>query len=129
MNRRERTLYHQIHPAKLLTDVCTAVVAAALLWVHRPGLALTVGFVPSIVVSAALLRWGDLEPYRRSRLGRYVGRFMTRRVELARLAGLIPLWGGAWLRQPAIIAVGVAWIAGCWLWGIATPGADGSAIQ
>jgi len=43
---------------------------------------------------------------------------MTRRVEAARFAGLIPLWGGARVRQPAIIVLGAAWIAGCWLWGL-----------
>lgn len=118
MDRAERLLYHQIHPLKLLTDVTTAIVAADLLWVHQLALALIVGFVPSIVVSAALLRWADLEPYRRSAFGRYVRRFMTRRVELARFAGLIPLWGGAWARRSIIVGVGVAWILACWLWGI-----------
>ena len=118
MNQRDRLLYHQIHPAKLLTDVGTAGVAAALLWLHRPVLALVVGFVPSVIASAVLLRWGDLEPYRNSKFGGYVRRFMTRGMELARLAGLIPLWGGAWVRRPAIMAAGVAWIIGCWLWGV-----------
>ena len=121
MERGERVLYHQIHPVKLLTDVTTAIVAAVLLWDHRVALALVVGFVPAIVVSAILLRWADLEPYRQSAFGRYVARFMTRRVELARFAGLIPLWGGAWIRRPAVIAAGAAWILGCWLWGLRGP--------
>jgi len=122
VNRRERLLYHQIHPIKLLTDVGTAGVAAVLLWQHHLVRALVVGFVPSVIASAVLVRWGDLEPYRDSRLGRYIRRFMTRGVELARLAGLIPLWGGAWVRRPAIMAVGVAWILGCWLRGVASRG-------
>ena len=122
MNRRERLLYHQIHPAKLLTDVGTAGIASVVLWQHHPLWALIVGFVPSVIASAVLVQWGDLEPYRDSRLGRYIRRFMTRGVELARLAGLIPLWGGAWLRRPAIMAVGVAWILGCWLRGVASRG-------
>jgi hypothetical protein len=117
MTLSERVLYHQIHPLKLFTDVSTAAIASYLLWEHRLGLALLVGFVPSIVVSAVLIRWADLEPYRRSAFGRYVGRFMTRRVEIARLAGLIPLWAGSWVHRPALIAVGVVWIIGCWLWG------------
>jgi hypothetical protein len=89
MNRRERVLYHQIHPAKLLTDVGTAAVAAALLWMHHPVLALVVGFVPSIIVSVVLV---DGEISAVSQSVRQNWRFMTRGVELARLAGLIPLW-------------------------------------
>ena len=118
MDSAERVLYHQIHPVKLLTDVAAAGIAGALLWQHRLGAALVVGFVPSILVSAALLRWANLEPYRDSAFGRYVARFMTRRVEAARLLGLLPLWGGAWWRRPAVIGAGVLWIVGCWLWGL-----------
>ena len=118
MTPSERVLYHQIHPLKLFTDVSTAAVACYLLWEHRLGLALVLGFVPSIVVSAVLITWADLEPYRRSRFGGYVGSFMTRRVEIGRLAGLIPLWGGAWTRTPGLIAFGAVWIIGCWLWGL-----------
>ena len=118
MRRADRLLYHQIHPLKLITDFSTAAAATFLLWEHRPFIALIVGFVPSVVVSAVLIRWADLEHYRDSTFGRYVGRFMTRRVEMARLAGLLPLWGGAWVRNTAFIGIGVAWILGCWLWGM-----------
>src|SRR5215467_5013402 len=100
MQPSERLLYHQIHPLKLFTDVTTAAAATLLFWDHRLWLALATAFVPSIVVSAALLRWADLEPYRRSGFGRYISRFMNRRVEMARFAGLLPLWIGAWRRQP-----------------------------
>ena len=120
MEQRERLLYHQIHPVKLATDVTTAAVGVALLWQHRLGLALLVGFVPSIVVSIFLVTWGNLEQYRSSAFGRYVGRFMTRRVELARFAGLLPFWGGAWLHQPVLIVFGALWIVGCWLRGLRT---------
>jgi len=118
MDRAERLLYHQIHPLKLFTDVATAIAAAALLWRHELGAALVVGFVPSIAVSAALIRSANLERYRDSAFGRYVARFMTRRVELARLVGLVPLWGGAWLRRPGIIFGGAVWILTCWLIGL-----------
>ena len=118
MDLRERILYHQIHPAKLVTDIGTAIGATPLFWRHHPGEALALGFLPSIAVTAVLLRWGDLEPYRASRFGQFVKRYMTRRVEMARLAGLIPLWGGAWFRLPLIIMAGAAWIVGCWLWGL-----------
>lgn len=117
----ERVLYHQIHPLKLFTDIATALAAVGFLWAHRLVLALIVGFVPSIAVSIALISWADLERYRRSAFGRYISRFMTRRVELARFAGLIPLWGGAWMRSLPTITLGAVWILGCWLWGIRSP--------
>lgn len=128
MDPRERLLYHQIHPLKLLTDVATAIVAAVLLWMHRLGFAIIVGFVPSVLMTAALLRWADLEHYRQSAFGRYVARFMTRRVEAARFAGLIPLWGGAWRHAPVLIVIGAAWIIGCWLWGLRQPRSNPRAV-
>ena len=128
MERRERLLYHQIHPIKLFTDVTTAIAASGTFWTHRLGLALFIGWVPSIAVSAALLRWADLEPYRTSAFGRYVRRVMSRRLELARFAGLIPLWGGSWLRRPALIAAGAAWILACWLSGVRNPVSSDPAV-
>jgi hypothetical protein len=124
MEPGERVLYHQIHPLKLFTDIATALAATALLWRHHLGSALALGFLPSFAVSAILLRWADLEPYRLSRFGRYVKKFMTRRVELARLAGLLPLWLGAWRRSPVAIAAGAVWILGCWLWGMRPSASD-----
>ena len=118
MNLRERALYHQIHPLKLATDWGTAFGAASLFWQHRPGLALVLGFVPSVLVTIVLIRWVDLEPYRDSAFGRYLGRHMSRRVEAARFLGLVPLWGGAWVHRPAIMVAGFAWILACWFWGL-----------
>lgn len=118
MTTADRILYHQIHPLKLATDWGTAAVATLLFWRHQPWLALLAGFVPSIVVTMALVRWAALEPYRDSAFGRYIARFMTRKVEAARLLGLIPLWGGAWVHNPWLSAAGVAWIVLCWLSGL-----------
>ena len=124
MNQRERLLYHQIHPLKLVTDVGTAALAATAFWHHALLIGLAVGFVPSVLVTVGLLRWADLEPYAVSAFGRYIRRFMTRRVEAARLAGLVPLWGGAWVHRPAVIGFGALWIFGCWLWGIRHSGSS-----
>jgi hypothetical protein len=118
MELRERVLYHQIHPLKLATDAATAFGAAALLWRHHLASGLILGLLPPLAVTAALLRWADLESYRTSRFGRYVSAFMTRRIELARLAGMLPLWLGAWRRSLITMLAGVVWIVGCWLWGL-----------
>jgi len=124
MNRHDRLLYHQIHPLKLATDITTAALAAVLLWLRHPGAAVLVGFGPSILVTLALLRWASLDRYRQSAFGRYIARFMTRGVEAARFAGLVPLWGGAWAHRGALIIVGVIWILGCWLWGLRSSPSD-----
>lgn len=121
MDARERVLYHQIHPLKLATDFGTAVGAVALLWRHHLVWALVLGFVPSVIATVALLKWADLEPYRRSAFGQYVATFMTHRVEAARFAGLLPLWIGAWFQSIVTVAVGFLWIIGCWLWGPMRP--------
>ena len=118
MRFRERVLLHQVHALKLVTDVTTALAAAWLLWRQRLTLALLVGLVPPIVVSALLLRYADLESLRHSALGRYVARFMTRRVEMARLFGLVVIWAGAWVQRPVAMAAGLAIILCAWLWGM-----------
>jgi hypothetical protein len=122
MEFRERALYHQIHPVKLLTDVATAIATAVLLWQHRAAAALLLGFVPSVVVSALLIGCADLEPYQRSPLGRYLARWMTRSMEAARFAGLALFWGGAWLLRPLLMASGLLVIALAWLRGKLWPG-------
>lgn len=116
MYARERQIYHQIHPFKLATDVVSALAAAAFFWQHSLAIALGVGLLPPIVASALVLRFANLDRYRDSRIGAYIGRNMTRRVEVARLAGLLPLWGGAWLQRGFLIAAGIVWILLCWLW-------------
>jgi hypothetical protein len=117
MDFRERALYHQIHPVKLLTDGVTALGAAALLWQHRPAAAFLLGFVPSLVASTLLICCADLEPYRRSPFGRYLSRSMTRSMEAARFGGLTLFWAGAWLHRLLLIASGLLVIALVWLRG------------
>src|SRR5262245_35381745 len=116
----ERALYHQIHPLKLATDWGTAFGASSLFWQHRLGLGLLLGFIPSIVVPVILMLWVDLERYRNSAFGRYLRRYMSRRIEAARFLGLIPLWGGAWIHRPVVVVAGVAWIAVWWVGGFLT---------
>jgi len=121
---RDRILYHQIHPLKLAVDWGTAFVAAGCFWAHQTPLAFTVGFVPSIIASVALIRWSDLGRYRDSELGRRLAHGMTRPVEGARFLGLLPFWGGAWRHEPLLVGAGVAWIIGCWGLALRRPASD-----
>ena len=46
MNLREKSLYHQIYPTRLLTDWITTVPWLYLLWKHMLVLGLAVTFIP-----------------------------------------------------------------------------------
>lgn len=122
MRLRERALYHQIHPAKLATDILAEPVSLYFLWRHELAVGLATHFLPPIIASALVMRFADLEPLRRSRLGRYVGRHMTHAVEASRLTGDLMMVAGAWLRDPWLIGLGLAVVAAAWLSGrIARP--------
>ena len=118
MKLEEKVLYHQIHPAKLLTDISTALLSLVLLWKHRVAAALLVMFVPSICVSFALIRFVDLERYKRSRFGRYVRRSMTRSMEALRFAGMAVMALGAWFHRTWMIPLGLLVVLAGWLRGI-----------
>jgi hypothetical protein len=122
MEMREKTLYHQIHPLKLVTDFGTAFVAAFLLWRHRLLAAALVGLVPSVLVSTLLLRFAPLDRLKESPFGRYVARYMTRTMELVRFAGVAIFWGGAWVHRPIVMAVGFLLIVAVWSRGKLWPG-------
>lgn len=96
MNRDDKLLYHQIHPAKLAVDVATSAVSAWLLWRGPLWLAMLVGWLPSVIVTAAMVRWMDFARQRDSRFGRYVAHHMTRRATAVRLAGQLVMWLAAW---------------------------------
>ena len=117
MTLREKALYHQIHPAKLATDILAEPVSLYFFWRHELWLGLATHFAPPVIASALVMRFADLEPLRVSPLGRYVARHMTRAVEAARLAGDLVMVAGAWLRAPWLIAAGLAVVAAAWLSG------------
>jgi hypothetical protein len=122
MTLQEKLLYHQIHPFKLLTDWSTGIIALVLFWRHALFAALAVAFIPSILVSLALVRLADLAKYRRSRFGRYVHRYMTRSMEALRLAGYTVMAVAAWLHLAWLIPLGLLVILPGWLWGVILPG-------
>jgi hypothetical protein len=105
MNLRERILLHQVHPAKLATDLGTGLAAAWLLWDQMLPAALIVGFLPSILMSIYLILRADLSRYRDTPLGRYFLSPRTRPGDPVRLFGLIVMWVGSWFNSiPGAIA-------------------------
>jgi hypothetical protein len=119
MDLGEKVLYQQIHPAKLAADVGGSVVSTYLMWRHRFVAALLSAFVPATVASVLVIRYADLEKRKRSQFGRYMHRYMNRRVEAWRFFGQVVIWVGAWHRVGKLVPVGwavvvAAWASGLW---------------
>jgi hypothetical protein len=126
MTLREKALYHQIHPAKLATDILAEPISLYFFWRHDLALGLATHFLPPIIGSVLVIRFADLKPLKASPFGRYVGRHMTRAVGAARLAGDLVMVAGAWLHWPWLIALGLAIVAAAWLSGWIAPRASNS---
>jgi len=121
MTAQEKALYHQIHPLKLCTDIGATPFSLILFWQHQLLLALLVSFVPSILVSAALIRWANLEWLKQSALGRYIATFMTGSMQALRLAGFFVMVVGAWLHIWLLIPLGLLVVILAWLRGLLFP--------
>jgi hypothetical protein len=77
--------------------------------------------VPSVIVTIIIVKWGPLEGYRHSVLGRYIDRYMTSEMRLLRLGGLIAMVIGAWYHVVVLIPLGLVVILLGWLRGILFP--------
>jgi hypothetical protein len=121
MTTEEKALYHQIHPLKLLADISAEVVSLYLFWRRRliPGLIAMFG--PPVIASALIMGLVDLEPYKRSAFGQYVGTYMTSRVVAVRVLGTVVTHVGAWYRKPALIPLGLSIVLLGWMRGILWP--------
>ena len=117
MTLKEKLLFHQVHPAKLATDIGAALVSLYLLWQHQLVIGLLTHFIPPPIGSAAVIRFADLESYKNSRLGAYLVRYMTPIAQAARLAGDLITVGAAWYQSFAGILFGLAVIAAAWSYG------------
>jgi hypothetical protein len=114
----EKLLFHQVHPAKLATDIGAAIVSLFFLWQHQLLIGLLTHFIPPLVGSAAVICFANLESYKNSRLGAYLVRYMTPTAQLARLAGDLVTVAAAWYQSLAGIAFGLAMIAAAWSYGL-----------
>ena len=121
MTPQEKSLYHQIHPLKLLTDISAEVLSLYLFWKRKLSAGLIVLLVPPVIVSTLIIKWVDLEAYKQSAFGRYIRTYMTPLAVTVRLLGTVVTHLGAWYRQPFLIPVGLVIILLAWLRGILLP--------
>jgi hypothetical protein len=118
MDFGEKVLYHQIHPAKLAADVGGSLASTYLMWRRRFVAAMLAAFVPAVVASVLVIRYADLEKRKHSPFGRYIGRYMDRRVEAWRFFGQVVVWVGAWYRVGKLVPIGVAIVLAAWTSGV-----------
>jgi len=118
MDLGEKVLYQQIHPAKLAADVSGSLVSTDLMWRHKFVAALLSAFGPAIMASVLVIRYADLEKRKHSPFGRYMRRYMNRRVEAWRFFGQVVIWVGAWHRVGKLVPLGWAIVFAAWASGI-----------
>jgi hypothetical protein len=118
MDFGEKVLYHQIHPAKLAADVGGSLASTYLMRRRRFVAAMLAAFVPAVVASVLVIRYADLEKRKHSPFGRYIGRYMDRRVEAWRFFGQVVVWVGAWYRVGKLVPIGVAIVLAAWASGV-----------
>lgn len=95
MDFGEKQKYQEIHPVKLAVDISTTIISIYLFWLQNIVLGLIIGFVPSITITAVVIKWVDLEKYKQSRFGKYIDKYMTSTIRLIRLMGLVVTLLGA----------------------------------
>jgi hypothetical protein len=118
MNVIDKTLYHQIHPFKMVTDVVAAFIAVYLIWLHLIIEGLVVGFIPSLAISFFMIRTMDFEKQKQSKFGKYVKRYMGRGADTARSIGFLVMLGGGWFHMLWLIGLGFLVIIAAWMNGL-----------
>jgi hypothetical protein len=118
MDFDEKVLYHQIHPAKLAADISGSLFSTYLMWRRRFVAAMFAAFVPAVVASVLVIAYADLEQRKHSPFGRYMHRYMNRRVEVWRFFGQVVIWVGAWHRVGKLVPIGWAIVVGAWASGL-----------
>jgi hypothetical protein len=119
MDFNEKVLYHQIHPAKLAADASGSLVSTYLMWRRRFAWAMLAAFVPAVLASVLVIQYADLERRKHSRFGRYMRRYMDRRVlDAWRFFGQVLMWVGAWYQVGKLVPIGVATVVAAWVSGL-----------
>ena len=110
-------LLHQVHLAKLGTDITAEIASGILLWQRKPTAGVLVRLVPPAIASAVLIR-SNLEPLAHTARGRYVLAHMPPAAQGIRAAGDVLTAWGSWRRSPAMILAGAIMIAAGWSFGL-----------
>ncbi len=118
MNIIDKSLYHQIHPFKLTTDVIAAFAAVYLLWLHLIIEGLVVAFIPPLVISLFMLKLMDFEKQKQSKLGKYVKKNMGRGTDTVRSIGFLVMLVGGWFHFIWLVGLGFLAIILVWLNGL-----------
>ena len=114
---RDAYLLHQIHPAKLATDLSADVVSTWLMWRHRPRAAVVSAHAAAAVASVVILR-RDLSRLATTRRGRYVLTHMPSSAAAVRYLGQLVVWRAAYRRRPLGIVLGHLLVVAGWSHGL-----------
>ena len=114
---RNTYLLHQVHPAKLATDISADVVSTWLMWQRRPRAALLLAHAAAALASATVTGC-DLSPLQTTRRGRYVLSHMPPSAQALRYLGQVLAWYAAYRHRPAGVALGHVLIAAGWSHGL-----------
>jgi len=118
MNIIDKTLYHQIHPFKMATDVISGFIAVYLLWLHLIVEGLIVAFIPSLMISLFMLRLMDFEKQKQSKFGKYIKKHMGRGTDTIRSIGFLVMLAGGWFHFSWMIGSGFLVIILAWMNGL-----------
>ncbi len=118
MTNKEKILYHQIHPLKLITDISTGFFTTYLLWQHNLFLFSILFLLPSVIVTLILVKFFNLEKQRKSKLGKYVSKFMPPLFQSIRLFGQVIMWVSAWYQSGIFVFIGFLVIVFGWSKGL-----------
>ncbi len=121
MTLQDKVLYHQIHPLKLLADWVPGLGSVYLMWRHKLAATLLSTFIPAGLGSLVVIKTADLEPYRQSRFGQYMKRYMTPPWEGVRFLGMVIMWAGGWRHNWRLILSGLLVVLLGWANGLIIP--------
>ena len=118
MTSADKTLYHQIHPAKLATDILSSAVSCWLFWHHLFAAGLAAALVPPVIATFIVMRWASLDRYARTPFGRYLRRNMTVSRQVQRLFGFGLMAAGFWYHSLLPEVFGASLILHAWFHGL-----------
>jgi len=85
---------------------------------HELIIGLVTHFIPPPIASAAVIHFANLEPYKNSRLGTHLARYMTGTAQALRVVGDLITVFAAWYHSLLGIAAGLVLIFAAWSYGL-----------